>query len=155
MSPSSTTHNQSEPLIPSKLSDEHAKPLSYTTSTAIRVLSVARIALGASTLIAPTWTGTLFLYSIPASASILARLYGVRELALGEMLITAEDKSSPGGGRRELRRTLLACIGSDAVDVCSAVFAVATGAMDIVPGALSGGGAAVLMVLGCLGFSGL
>jgi hypothetical protein len=155
MPPSSTTHNQSEPLIPSKLSAEHVEPLSYTTTTAIKALSVARIALGASTIIAPRWTCALFQFPIPASVSILARLFGVRELVLGELLITAEDKGSPTGGRRELRRTLLANLGTDTVDVCSVVFAVATGTIGRVPGALFGAGAVVALGLGGLGLRGL
>ena len=155
MPPSSTTHSQSEPLIPSKLSAEHAEPLSYTTSTAIKVLSLVRIALGAATFIAPKWTCALFQFPIPVSASVLARLFGVREIILGELLITAEDKGSPAGGRRELRRTLLANLGADTVDICSVGFAVATGAMSRVAGALFVGAALGLVGLELIGLRGL
>lgn len=155
MPSSSTTHSQSEPLIPSKLSAEHAAPLSNTTSTAIKALSLVRIAFGASTLIAPHWTGALFQFPIPASASILARLFGIREIVLGTLLITAEDKGSPAGGRRELRRALLAGLGVDTIDIFSSVFSVATGAMGRVPGALFGGAALALVLGGGLGLRGL
>jgi hypothetical protein len=87
--------------------------------------------------------------------SVIVRLFGVREFMLGELLMTAEDKNSSTRGRREIRRALLANMGTDAVDVCSVVFAVATGAMGRVPGALFGGAGAVALGLGVLGLKGL
>lgn len=85
----------------------------------------------------------------------MARLFGGREVVLGELLITAEDKNSPTGGRREIKRALWANIGADTIDVCSVIFAVATGTMGKIPGVLFGGGAAVALGLGALGLKGL
>jgi hypothetical protein len=87
--------------------------------------------------------------------SVIVRLFAIRDFMLGELLVTAEDRNSPTGGRREIRRALLANIGSDAVDICSIGFALATGTMGRVPGALFGGGAALFLGLGVLGLKGL
>jgi hypothetical protein len=155
MASSSTARNQSDPLIPPKFSNEQPPPLSSTTVRANRALSFLRIGLGASTLIAPQWTCALFQMPIPATMSVIVRLFAIRDIMLGELLITAEDKKSPTRGRREIKRALLANIGSDAVDICSIGFALATGTIGRVPGALFGGGAAVFLGLGILGLNGL
>lgn len=85
----------------------------------------------------------------------MPRLFGVRDLALGELLFTAEDKDSPNGGRREIKRALLAGIGCDCVDVASIVFGVATGTVGKAPALIFAGGAAAFVGLGALGMRGL
>ena len=85
----------------------------------------------------------------------MPRLYAIRELALGELLLTAEDKTSPTGGRREIKRALWANIGCDAVDICSVAFGLASGTIGRLPAALLGGPAAVAIGLGTLGLKGL
>jgi len=67
----------------------------------------------------------------------------------------ADDKTSLGGTRRELKRTLWANVGCDMVDICSLGFAVASGHIGRLPGALLAGGAAVCAGLGLLGLNGI
>ncbi|KAF2800130.1 hypothetical protein K505DRAFT_320640 [Melanomma pulvis-pyrius CBS 109.77] len=148
------SQNGSEPLLPPKLLNEGPEPISATSLGAIKALSILRIALGASVLIAPRWSSALFRLPIPAEMAVIARLFGGREVVLGELLLTAQDKNSPTGGRREMKRALWANIGADSLDVCSVIFAVATGTMGKVPGALFGGGAAVLIALAALSLKG-
>ncbi|KAF2262691.1 hypothetical protein CC78DRAFT_605740 [Lojkania enalia] len=151
----SPTHNQSEPLLPSKLANEQFSSLSTTSTTAIKALSILRIAVGASCIIAPRWSCALFQFPIPAAYSVMPRIFGVRDLILGELLITAENKESPDGGRREIKRALWANIGADVVDVGSVLFGLATGTVGRAPAAIFGGGAAAFVILGVLGLRGL
>ncbi|KAF2706425.1 hypothetical protein K504DRAFT_459731 [Pleomassaria siparia CBS 279.74] len=156
MAPSSIkSNNQTEPLLSPNPSSSQVEPLTSTTSSAIKALSILRIITGASVLIAPIWTCGIFRLPIPASAGVVVRLVGARDIALGELLLTAEDKSSWTGGRREIKRALWTGIGTDAVDVCSLLVGVATGTLGRVPAALFGGGAALFLGLGAVGLRGL
>ncbi|KAH7245172.1 hypothetical protein BKA59DRAFT_526690 [Fusarium tricinctum] len=119
-SPTTTLSNQTEPLLGGKATDITVrKQLSSVTSTTIKTVSILRIIFGGACVIAPQTTCEIFFYSVPAAFSILPRLFGIRDLLLGALLVTAEDKNVPSGGRRELRRTLWANIAADSVDVVS------------------------------------
>lgn len=156
MAPPSPTHDQTSPLLhPKLINNEPTLPLSQTTKTAINTLAILRIGVGAASLFAPRWTFGLFQYAVPQTSSSIVRLYGVRDAILGDLLYTAEDKSVPDGGRREMRRALWGNIAADAVDICSIGFAVATGSLGRLPGVLIAGGAAVGVGLGALGLRGL
>lgn len=149
----STQGHDTEPLLPSKAINKH--PLTQTSSSAIKALSILRIALGASTVIAPRWTCGLFMLPLPATSGILARLFGVGDIVLGELLITAEDKNSADGGRREVKRALWAGIGADCVGLASFAFELAAGNVGRTPSFLFAGGAAACIGLGALGLQGL
>ena len=70
---------------------------------------------------------------------------------LGELLFTAEDKSKPCGGMREIKRVLWANIGVDAVDIGSLAFGLATGVVGKMPALLFAGAATAGIGLGMLG----
>ncbi|KAF2116167.1 hypothetical protein BDV96DRAFT_44569 [Lophiotrema nucula] len=98
-----SVHSQTDPLIPNKLSNERtADPLPKTNATAIKALGALRIALGVACLVAPRWSCALFQFPVPAAYSVMPRLIGVRDLVIGELLITAENKESHDGGKREV-----------------------------------------------------
>ena len=156
MAPSPTTKDQTSPLLAPKLANNQPiTPLSQTTKTSLNTLAILRMILGASTLIAPRWTMSLFLLSSPQSASAIARLFAIRDFVLGELLYTAENKHAADGGRREMKRALWRNIVSDATDICSIGFAVATGSMERLPAALLSSGAATGVVLGTLALRGM
>jgi len=146
--PSSNLRNnsQSEPPIPTKLTNyQHAsEPLTPTAFYAIKTLSYARIFLGVASLLAPHFTCGLFKLSISNESATVVRLFGVRGVALGGLLVTAN-------GKTELRRLLWANVGCDMTDVCSLAFAVISGHMDWLPGALLVGGAVMCVDMGLLG----
>ena len=79
----------------------------------------------------------------------------MRDLALGELLLTAEAKNSPNGGRREIKRALWAGIGCDVADVASIAFALATGTMGRAPAVIFGGGAVAFLGLAGVSMRGL
>ncbi|KAF2274708.1 uncharacterized protein EI97DRAFT_434938 [Westerdykella ornata] len=146
---------QSEPLLPPKSLKEPVEPLSPPASTAIKVLSVVRIAVGAAFTIAPRFSFALSQFPIPAAYAFMPRLFGIRDLALGELLLTAEDKNSPDGGRREIKRTLWAGIGCDLVDVAAVAYGVANGTLPKPPALIIGGGAIAFIAMATIGMRGL
>jgi hypothetical protein len=155
---SSTTRNEANPLINSPLkpkSEPSNNPLSASTQYAIKALSYFRIATGAACLIAPQFTCALFRYNVPVGSALLVRMVGARDAVLGELLLTAEDRSAPDGGRREMRRAIWTGIAADAVDIGSLAYAVAKGHAGKPTGALFGAGAVVFMGLGAMGLRGL
>ena len=130
-----------------KLTD-HQLPSRPFAATA---LGYSRIVLGAGSLLAPHFTCGVFKFVITNETATVVRLFGVRGVALGQLLITAGDKSRVDGGRRELRRLLRANVGCDMIDVCSLVFALTSGHMDRLPGTMLAIGAAVCVAAGLLG----
>lgn len=97
------THSDHDPLLHGqrKAGDEILPaPLSSTTQTAIKALSVVRIATGVACLLAPRITCALFKYPVPAEQTLLVRMFGVRDAVFGELLITAESQQILDGGRR-------------------------------------------------------
>jgi hypothetical protein len=87
---------------PKQVDSSATLPLSSTTQMTIKVLAILRLVTGTACLIAPHYTGVVFKYNIPAESTLLVRMTGVRDVVLGELLITAEDKDSRDGGRRQV-----------------------------------------------------
>ncbi|KAJ4991999.1 hypothetical protein SVAN01_02594 [Stagonosporopsis vannaccii] len=131
------------------------EPVSAATLWAIKALSYMRIATGAAVLVAPQFTCALFKYNVPVGSALLVRMVGARDGVLGELLLTAEDKNAPDGGRREIRRALWTGIAADAIDIGSLAYAVAKGHVGKPTGGLFGAGAVVFIGLGALGLRGL
>lgn len=147
-SPNTTPSKRTEPLLGTKATDITApKKLSSVTSTVIKTLSILRIILGAACVIAPQTSCELFFYPVPAAFSVLPRLFGIRDLALGVLLITAEDKHTPSGGRRELGRMLWANIAADSVDTMSIMLSLAQGNIGRLPAAAFGVGAGIFLIM--------
>lgn len=138
--------SQAKPRL-AKVTD-HQLPSRPFAST---VLGYARIILGAGSLLAPYFTCGVFKFDITNETATVVRLFGVRGVAFGQLLITTGDKSLVDGGRRELRRLLRANVGCDMIDVCSLVFAIINGHMDRLPGTMLAIGAAVCVAVGILG----
>lgn len=74
---------------------------------------------------------------------------------LGGLLLTAEDKHAPDGGRREFKRAVWANMAADTIDIGGLVYAVAKGHVGKSTGGLFGAGAVVSMGLGAWGLRGL
>jgi hypothetical protein len=151
----STQDHDAKPLLPKKLLNEQAEPLTKASSSAIKALSILRFALGTTAAIAPRFTCGLFMLPVPAGVSVMTRLVGAGDLVLGELLITAEDKNSADGGRREIKRALWAGIGADCVSLASFAFELASGTVGRAPALLFAGGAAATIGLSALGMRGL
>ena len=73
---------------------------------------------------------------------------------LGELLWTARDSKVPDNSRREVKRALWAGIATDALDIGSLLFGLATGTVNRAAASLVGGGACVFIALGAIGMRG-
>jgi len=68
--------------------------------SAIKFISIVRIATGAVCLLAPRFTCSMHGYEISDEHALLVRMLGVRESVIGGLLLTAEDKESESHGIR-------------------------------------------------------
>ncbi|CAI4219045.1 unnamed protein product [Parascedosporium putredinis] len=91
--------------------------------TAVTALGMARAGLGAVVTLFPGWTAGLIGISLDPAGAVFARAFGVRDLILGELLLTAGGNHAPDGGRREVRRMLWAGLAADAADLVIVSFA--------------------------------
>lgn len=152
------SHTEASALLeksPRPSSEPSDKPISTSTTYVIEALSYMRIAVGAASLLAPQFTCALFKLNVPAGSALLVRMVGARDLAMGELLLTARDKNAPNGGRREMRRALWTGLAADAIDVGSLAYAVTKGHALKSTGGLFGAGAVVFLGLGAWGLRGL
>ncbi|EUC46995.1 hypothetical protein COCMIDRAFT_3990 [Bipolaris oryzae ATCC 44560] len=150
----SSIHNQNEPLLPGKLANER-EPMNARSDVVIKALALLRIGFGVSCLLAPRFTFGLFRIDVPAAYAVLPRLFGGREIMLGELLLTAGNNKLPDGGRREIKRALWAGIGADIIDFGCALFGSAIGTSSKASTALVAGGAVVSIIVGAVGMRGL
>jgi hypothetical protein len=156
MSHASSAHTNS--LLnkgPRPTTEASDKATSASTTYAIKALSYMRIATGAACLVAPQFTCALFRYNVPVGSALLVRMVGARDGVMGELLLTAQDKDAPDGGRREMRRAIWTGMAADAIDIGSLAYAVSKGHALKSTGGLFGAGAVVFMGLGAWGLRGL
>jgi hypothetical protein len=114
----------------------------------ITLLGGLRAIAGAAIVLAPVTMCKIFAIPLSGSAIPIARLVGIRDLVLGELLFTADNG---GDSRREVKRAFIAGAASDAVDIGITVSALAMGQFSRMGAGLFGGGAAAFLVMGLYG----
>lgn len=151
-----STSSQRTPLIPSNKdapNEQIPAAASRLVTGCVTALGVLRIGVGAACIIAPQFTCNLFRLPASPQIALVTRLTGVRDIVLGELLLTAnrsgEDK------HHELKRTLWANVATDVVDVGSCAVALYTGAVGRTAAGLFGGGAVLFVLLGVESLVGL
>ncbi|CAI6094761.1 unnamed protein product [Clonostachys chloroleuca] len=88
--------------------------LTSSSSTLISALAASRVVLGAAAFLAPRITSQLFKVDALPGASLITRIFGVRESVLGGLTAaTLRDHES----KKELRRMLWAGVAVDSMDV--------------------------------------
>ncbi|CAG9978725.1 unnamed protein product [Clonostachys byssicola] len=153
---SSSYQNKAHPksLLPDDLATQKSTSESLVQGAifAIQALGYARIGLGAASLLAPSSICGLFRFLISNETAIVVRMFGVRGVALGYLILNADHADQKTlSGREELKRMLWANFGCDVADICSIAFAVTSGHMDRLPGTFLAGGAAVCVAMALLG----
>ncbi|GAA5846034.1 hypothetical protein JCM5353_004335 [Sporobolomyces roseus] len=118
-------------------------------------LGLSHLAVGASSLLSPSFTSSLFLLSYHPTSSFITRLFGSRDLILGYSIFSSPPTTSQtlsGDSRRKWAIQLANLING--LDVLSAVVEyIKSDCTD--QGALIGGlGAAVLVGLGWMSLNG-
>ncbi|KAI9887650.1 MAG: hypothetical protein M1823_000514 [Watsoniomyces obsoletus] len=112
--------------------------LLITTLVSIRGL------IGISAIATPGLLAQTFLFPTSPSHYLMTRLFGSRDLTIAGLLWTARTPE-------ERRRALMIGAITDGIDAVSSAVCVATGATELLPAALAGGGAAVLCAMGVWG----
>ncbi|SPO03033.1 uncharacterized protein DNG_05714 [Cephalotrichum gorgonifer] len=122
----------SSPLIPKNLppnpSTTPAPPSTYRALA--RAVGAARLLFGASCLLAPAFTMSLLRIPLAGTATTFVRVFGVRDLVLGDLLLLATSSSGDPDGRArraEVMRLLWAGVAVDLLDVCVAQVALGAG----------------------------
>ncbi|GAA5969954.1 hypothetical protein JCM3765_002321 [Sporobolomyces pararoseus] len=117
------------------------------TDYASTALGLSHFAVGASSLISPRFTSSLFLLAYDPTASFITRLFGSRDLILGYSIVASTSSSTTSGLERKRWAIGLANV-INGIDVVSAL--VEWFKSDCTDqGALLGGvGAAALLGLG-------
>lgn len=134
----------------------------------IQTLAVARTLVGVSLLTAPLLTSRTFYLPASASSTLILRLCGARDAALGGLLWSAsrQSASTPNNNNNNsdnksssspalLRSALITGAVVDAIDVLSVGACWVDGSVTAVPAAMVGGGAAVFLAAGLWGLRGV
>ena len=109
-------------------------------STLTTCLAATKVSLGAFATIAPLLACSVFHLPAPASAAMLVRFFGSRELAFGCLLWAARGATTPSSttiGHKEtatpsasnLRALLLASVFVDSLDAMGAIWCYAQGSL--------------------------
>ncbi|KAK4443186.1 hypothetical protein QBC34DRAFT_417532 [Podospora aff. communis PSN243] len=107
--------------------------------TLLNIVGITRAAFGVGCLIAPSFALQIvgLSSSLSAEASIITRMFGVREIIVGEALLLADRsaKAKRGtaaqeAGHEEVKRAIWLNIATDSLDVVALAFALAQGVLD-------------------------
>ena len=123
------------------------------TTTAI--LGYGRALTGVAIFMAPQFCGKLFKIPITAQSALLARGMGSRDMALGGVLLAANNSVNQPGGKREVKRALHAGLLIDVLDVGATTYGFATGQVGKLGAGMFGSVAAGCAVLGLIGLRSL
>lgn len=125
------------------------------STIAIQVLAVARCGVGVALLALPQTTARMCLLPTTASGSLIFRLAGSRDFALGGLLWFASAPSAsadiPKDGLLGFRQALIVGTVVDAIDLVSVGACLADGSLALEPATLVGAGAALFLGLGLMG----
>jgi len=137
-----------------------SQPRPFTVGI-VNALSYLRAGAGFACILAPTFTGRLFQLAIPARStqSLLLQLFGVRDLAVGEMLWFVKPNRGNGSDfrprtqpeRQEIQRVLWMNVAIDSLDLACLTYAFSRGALATPAFLCVGGGAAFFAALGAIG----
>lgn len=133
---------------------------------AIRALAIARCGVGIALLALPQTTARLCLMPASAPATLIYRLAGSRDFAVGGLLWSASatapqpsstaiepppSAASAKTSNPRLRQALIAGAIVDAIDLISVGASFADGSLPLEPAALVGAGAVLFLTLGLVG----
>lgn len=130
------------------------------SAIAIKVLAVAGSGVGIALLGLPQSTARMCLLPAAASSSLILRLAGSRDFALGALLWSASASAPPStsasadSGKDSilgLRQALIAGALVDAIDLVSVGACFADGSLALESAVLVGAGAALFLGLGLVG----
>jgi hypothetical protein len=125
-----------------------SQPSDPIAQPAIAFLGLGRAAFGIATIVIPIASCDLFRIPISISTTMIARMFGAREAAIGLLLWSAENDRQKQ--TKELKRALWAGVAVDAMDVVCCTYAFATGQLDSIGFGMLSGAAVSLVAIGLL-----
>jgi hypothetical protein len=127
-----------------------------STSAIITSLAAFKIILGASCVVAPRFTCSLFLLKLPPQAVIAGRLFGSSCAALGALTLNLNKRHSAGKlSKEDLETAMLLNIMADTADTVSCMVGYSSGMYGLGALGMLGGGCAALATLGVVGYKSL
>ncbi|KAK1830669.1 hypothetical protein QBC39DRAFT_353597 [Podospora conica] len=131
----------SSPSPKSNSAENTAPQSSRLARGLVTFIGVSRTLAGVGCLLAPSMTATLFGFStLSPEAALLARMFGAREIVIGEGLLLAERHQSTSHGtpqmhaaHQQLVRAIWANIAKDGLDILAVLVTLGLGMADEVP----------------------
>lgn len=126
------------------------------TSGAITTLGALKLILGTACVVAPKFSGGLFLLNVTPQAVIMTRLFGSGVAAFGALTWSLNKWAAEGKvSKDELRRAVIFNLAEDVADVVSCAVGFTSGMFGVGTLGMLGGGCAGLAALGVVGLVGL
>ncbi|KAK0657744.1 hypothetical protein B0T16DRAFT_453178 [Cercophora newfieldiana] len=133
----------SSPLLSSG-SNNSAKPKtirapSPLAKTLVNIVGITRAAFGVGCLLAPSYALQIvgITSALSPEASVVTRMFGVREIIVGEALLLAERSAAAKrgtdaqeAGHEEVKRSIWLNVATDSLDIAALGFAFAQGILD-------------------------
>ncbi|KAK5659607.1 hypothetical protein OQA88_811 [Cercophora sp. LCS_1] len=129
----------STPLLNNGNTPATKKQPTPLAKTLLSIIGITRAAFGVGCLLAPSFALKIVGVNAALSpeASILTRMFGVREIVVGETLLLAERSASAKrgtvaqvAGDEEVRRAIWLNVATDSLDVVALGFAFAQGILE-------------------------
>ncbi|KAK1749542.1 hypothetical protein QBC47DRAFT_395637 [Echria macrotheca] len=107
--------------------------------TLVNVIGITRAAFGVGCLLAPSYALKIvgLTSALSPEASIITRMFGVREIIVGEALLLAERSAAAKrgtaeeeAGHEEVTRSIWLNVATDSLDVVALAFGFAQGSLD-------------------------
>lgn len=129
------------PLPKSSSAEEAAPRPSRITRGLITFIGISRTLTGLGCLLVPTMTAKAFGFStLSPEAALIARMFGAREIVIGEGLLLAERCESTSHGtphlqaaHQQVTRAIWANIATDGLDIVALLLTLSAGMADGVP----------------------
>lgn len=143
----------SSPLAKSSNGEEIVPLPSRFTRGLVTFIGISRTIAGVGCLLAPSMTAKIFGFStLSPEAALLARMFGAREIVIGEGLLLAEWTSQgrphPKAAHQQVARAIWANVAIDGLDIVAVLLTLAVGVADGVPVGKMAATAGLFVVLG-------
>ncbi|KAF1812900.1 hypothetical protein P152DRAFT_473433 [Eremomyces bilateralis CBS 781.70] len=117
----------------------------------IKTISIARAIFGGACIFTPHLITQMFQLPLPRGTELFPRLFGVRDLVVGELLWLTLRGERTEEQLKQIRRVVWANIAIDSIDVVSTIWEFAMGRIAGEAALVTGGGAAVFAAVGAAG----
>jgi hypothetical protein len=125
----------SSPLLKNNTTGTAASKPSILGRGLVSLIGISRTVAGVGCLLAPTVTAKVFGFSsLSPEAALLTRMFGVREIVIGEGLLLAERYSSTEAhAQQQVKRATWANVATDGLDLAAVLLTLWFGVAEGLP----------------------